>query len=142
MKTDGLNDIADGIREHLDAKHRAREQALPLIKLETPREFYDYEAKYVANDTRYIIPCGLEADAERAVQRQVLAAFNTLGCSGWGRVDLLLDAAGQPWFIEVNTSPGMTDFEHRHAQICAKCDHLWAKRQIWRRYGHLPRSTQ
>ena len=84
-------------------------EALPLIRLETLREFYDYEAKYVANDTRYIIPCGLAADAESAVQRQVLAAFNTLGCSGWGRVDLLLDAAGQPWFIEVNTSPGMTD---------------------------------
>ncbi|OGA29606.1 MAG: D-alanine--D-alanine ligase [Betaproteobacteria bacterium RIFCSPLOWO2_02_FULL_65_24] len=84
-------------------------EALPLIRLETPREFYDYEAKYVADDTRYIIPSGLAADAERAVQRQALAAFNALGCSGWGRVDLMLDAAGKPWFIEVNTSPGMTD---------------------------------
>jgi D-alanine-D-alanine ligase len=83
--------------------------ALPLIKLETPREFYDYEAKYAANDTRYIIPCGLAAEAEAAVQQQVLSAFNALGCRGWGRVDLLLDAAGRPWFIEVNTSPGMTD---------------------------------
>ena len=83
--------------------------ALPLIKLETPREFYDYEAKYVTNDTRYIIPCGLAAGAEAAVQQQVLAAFNALGCRGWGRVDLMLDAAGRPWFIEVNTSPGMTD---------------------------------
>ena len=84
-------------------------EALPLIKLETPREFYDYEAKYVADDTRYIIPCGLAADAEAALQRQVLAAFAALDCRGWGRVDLLLDAAGRPWFIEVNTSPGMTD---------------------------------
>ena len=84
-------------------------EALPLIKLETPREFYDYEAKYVTNDTRYIIPCGLAAAAEAAVQRQVLAAFGALGCRGWGRVDLMLDAAGQPWFIEANTSPGMTD---------------------------------
>jgi len=83
--------------------------ALPLIKLETPREFYDYEAKYTASDTRYIIPCGLDAGAERVVQEQVLAAFATLGCSGWGRVDLMLDASGRPWFIEVNTSPGMTD---------------------------------
>ncbi len=83
--------------------------ALPLIKLETPREFYDYEAKYVTNDTRYIIPCGLAAGAEAAVQQQVLAAFDALGCRGWGRVDLMLDAAGRPWFIEVNTSPGMTD---------------------------------
>jgi len=84
-------------------------EALPLIKLETPREFYDYEAKYQASDTRYIIPCGLAPDAEAALQRQVLAAFGALGCRGWGRVDLMLDAAGRPWFIEVNTSPGMTD---------------------------------
>jgi len=84
-------------------------EALPLIKLETPRDFYDYEAKYMADDTRYIIPCGLAADVERALQRQVLAAFDTLGCSGWGRIDLMLDAAGRPWFIEANTSPGMTD---------------------------------
>ena len=84
-------------------------EALPLIRLETPRAFYDYEAKYVTNDTRYIIPCGLAAAAEAAVQQQVLAAFGALGCRGWGRVDLMLDAAGQPWFIEVNTSPGMTD---------------------------------
>jgi D-alanine-D-alanine ligase len=84
-------------------------EALPLIRLETPRAFYDYEAKYLAEDTRYIIPCGLAAAAERAVQRQVLDAFNALGCAGWGRVDLMLDAAGKPWFIEVNTSPGMTN---------------------------------
>lgn len=84
-------------------------EALPVIKLETPRDFYDYEAKYVADDTRYILPCGLAPEAERAVQRQVLDAFNAIGCRGWGRVDLMLDAAGRPWFIEVNTSPGMTD---------------------------------
>ncbi len=84
-------------------------EALPLIKLETPRDFYDYAAKYTASDTRYIIPCGLAAGAESALQRQVLAAFNALGCRGWGRVDLMQDKAGKPWFIEVNTSPGMTD---------------------------------
>lgn len=84
-------------------------EALPLIRLETPREFYDYAAKYVADDTRYIVPCGLAADAERALQQRVLAAFGALGCRGWGRVDLMLDAAGRPWFIEANTAPGMTD---------------------------------
>jgi D-alanine-D-alanine ligase len=84
-------------------------EALPLIKLETPREFYDYEAKYLASDTRYIIPCGLAAGAEATIRGQSLAAFGTLGCRGWGRVDLMLDAAGTPWYIEANTSPGMTD---------------------------------
>jgi len=84
-------------------------EALPLIKLETPREFYDYEAKYLASDTRYIILCGLAPGVEAAIRQQSLAAFGTLGCRGWGRVDLMLDAAGTPWFIEANTSPGMTD---------------------------------
>jgi D-alanine-D-alanine ligase len=82
---------------------------LPLIRLETPREFYDYEAKYVATDTRYIVPCGLPPDAERVIQYESLRAFRALGCSGWGRVDLMLDKSGRPYFLEVNTSPGMTD---------------------------------
>lgn len=82
---------------------------LPLIRLETARDFYDYEAKYVADDTRYIVPCGLSSEAEAAVQAQALVAFDALACSGWGRVDVMLDAAGRPWFLEVNTAPGMTD---------------------------------
>jgi len=85
------------------------DEALPLIRLETPREFYDYEAKYVADDTRYLIPCGLPAAREREIQALCLKAFRALGCSGWGRVDLMLDAAGEPWLLEVNTAPGMTD---------------------------------
>jgi len=85
------------------------EQALPLIKLETPRDFYDYQAKYVADDTRYLIPCGLPAAKEREVQQLCLRAFRALACSGWGRVDLMLDRAGDPWLLEVNTVPGMTD---------------------------------
>jgi len=85
------------------------EQALPLIKLETPREFYDYEAKYVADDTRYILPCGLPAKKERELQELCLAAFRALGCRGWGRVDLMLNRRGRPYLLEVNTSPGMTD---------------------------------
>jgi D-alanine-D-alanine ligase len=84
-------------------------EALPLIRLETPRDFYDYQAKYIADDTRYICPCGLPAEAEREMQRAVIRAFNVLGCRGWGRVDLMLDRAGNPYFLEVNTSPGMTD---------------------------------
>lgn len=83
--------------------------ALPLIRLETPRDFYDYEAKYTASDTRYIIPCGLPTEAERIIREEALRAFDALGCRGWGRVDLMLDPAGRPHFLEINTSPGMTD---------------------------------
>jgi D-alanine-D-alanine ligase len=97
-------------------------EALPLIRLETPRDFYDYEAKYLADDTRYILPCGLPEAREQAVRAQCLRAFDTLGCRGWGRVDLMLDRAGDPYFLEVNTSPGMTDHSlvpmaARHAGI-------------------------
>ena len=92
--------------------------ALPLIKLETPRVFYDYAAKYSAVDTRYIIPCGLPPDAERIIQDEALRAFRILGCSGWGRVDLMLDGTGKPYFLEVNTSPGMTD--HSLVPIAAR----------------------
>jgi D-alanine-D-alanine ligase len=81
---------------------------LPSIRIETPREFYDYEAKYFANDTRYICP-GLPAEQERQLHDMVLRAFRVLGCSGWARVDLILDQNGQPYFLEMNTVPGMTD---------------------------------
>jgi len=97
-------------------------EALPLIRLETPRDFYDYEAKYLADDTRYILPCGLPENEERAIRAAGLRAFDALGCRGWGRVDLMLDRAGNPYFLEVNTSPGMTDHSlvpmaARHAGI-------------------------
>ena len=85
------------------------DEPLPLIRLETPREFYDYEAKYFASDTRYICPCGLPAEQERSVQRTALEAFRLLGCSGWGRVDAMLDRDGKLQLLEVNTIPGMTD---------------------------------
>ena len=85
------------------------DEALPLIRLETPRVFYDYEAKYFADDTSYICPCGLPGGQEARVQQVALAAFRLLGCSGWGRVDLMLDRAGDPYLLEVNTIPGMTD---------------------------------
>jgi D-alanine-D-alanine ligase len=82
---------------------------LPLIRLETPRVFYDYEAKYFADDTRYLCPCGLPAEQEARLQRVALEAFRLVGCGGWGRVDLMLDRAGNPYLLEVNTIPGMTD---------------------------------
>lgn len=92
---------------------------LPLIRLETPRVFYDYTAKYESDTTRYICPCGLEPGRERALQHLAGKAFAVLGCSGWGRVDLILDAAGTPYFLEVNTVPGMTD----HSLVPMAADH-------------------
>ena len=85
------------------------DQVLPLIKIETPRDFYDYQAKYIADDTRYIVPCGLSAARERDMQALCLKAFRALGCRGWGRVDLMLNRQGRPFVLEVNTVPGMTD---------------------------------
>ena len=85
------------------------ERVLPIIRIETPREFYDYEAKYIANDTRYLIPCGVSEKKEKELQAICLKAFRALGCRGWGRVDLMLDKRGRPYLLEVNTSPGMTD---------------------------------
>ena len=85
------------------------DEALPMIRLETPHAFYDYEAKYQADDTRYLIPCGLDAKQEKALQAMCLEAFRAVDACGWGRVDLMLDEAGEPWLIEVNTVPGMTD---------------------------------
>lgn len=82
---------------------------LPLIRLETTGDFYDYEAKYVRDDTRYIVPCGLPADKESEVRQLCLKAFDSLGCQGWGRADLMMDNAGNAYLLEVNTSPGMTD---------------------------------
>ena len=85
------------------------DQVLPLIKIETPRDFYDYEAKYIADDTRYIVPCGLSAARERDMQALCLKAFRALGCRGWGRVDMMLNRQGRAFVLEVNTVPGMTD---------------------------------
>jgi D-alanine-D-alanine ligase len=94
-------------------------QALPLIRVETPRAFYDYRAKYVAISTRYICPCGLSAEQEKKIQEKALQAFRILGCSGWGRVDLMLNKQRVPYFIEVNTVPGMTDHSLVPMAACA-----------------------
>lgn len=83
-------------------------ESLPVIRLETPHQFYDYDAKYAANDTQYYCPCGLSAEQEDGMQKLALTAFNALGASGWGRVDIMRDAEGKDWLIEVNTVPGMT----------------------------------
>jgi D-alanine-D-alanine ligase len=82
---------------------------LPLIRLETPRAFYDYEAKYQSDSTQYHCPCGLPDSREMELQQLAQQAFDAVGASGWGRVDFFLDNDDAPWLIEVNTVPGMTD---------------------------------
>lgn len=84
-------------------------QALPIIRIVPKNEFYDFDAKYIRDDTEYLCPCGLSAEVEAKIKQEALDAFHALGCSGWGRVDFLMDEAGKHYFLEVNTSPGMTD---------------------------------
>ncbi|MDX1381715.1 MAG: D-alanine--D-alanine ligase, partial [Xanthomonadales bacterium] len=84
------------------------DDVFPLVRIVPPGEFYDYDAKYVSDDTRYDCPTGLPDDLEQALYEQALAAFRALDVSGWGRVDFLLDEQQRPWFMEVNTTPGMT----------------------------------
>jgi D-alanine-D-alanine ligase len=85
--------------------------ALPLIRLEPAKEkdFYDFEAKYLRNDTQYHCPAGLPGTQEMALRHMALDAFRLIGGRGWGRVDVMLDSLGNPYLLEVNTSPGMTD---------------------------------
>jgi D-alanine-D-alanine ligase len=106
------------------------DRALPLIKLETPHEFYDYDAKYVADDTRYLIPCGLHQDLEAQLQALALRAFEAVGASGWGRVDILMDEQQNPWLIEVNTVPGMTG--HSLVPMAAKAVGVDFDELVWR----------
>jgi len=94
------------------------ERVLPMIRLETPREFYDYTAKYQSDDTKYICPCGLNEDEEASLAEMMSSAFKAVGASGWGRVDFMIDEANRPWLIEVNTIPGMTD--HSLVPMAAK----------------------
>jgi D-alanine-D-alanine ligase len=83
-------------------------QSLPSIRIETPRVFYDYRAKYESDRTDYICPGTADADAEAQYADLAVAAFAELGCSGWGRVDFMTGSDGQPLVLEVNTVPGMT----------------------------------
>lgn len=93
-------------------------QTLPIIRIVPKNEFYDFEAKYLRDDTEYLCPCGLSAEIEAQIQREALLAFRSVGCNGWGRVDFLMDEAGKHYFLEVNTSPGMTD--HSLVPMAAK----------------------
>lgn len=81
---------------------------LPVVKIEIAGELYDYEAKYFSNETKYFCPSGLPEELESIIQNQALRAYQMLGCQGWGRVDLILSQTNQLYFLEANTSPGMT----------------------------------
>jgi D-alanine-D-alanine ligase len=112
------------------------EHALPIVRIQPAVELYDYQAKYFSDDTQYFCPSGVAESVERALQTQALEAYRVVGCEGWGRVDLILNAAGKPYFLEVNTSPGMTghslvpmaakqagiDFDELVVRILATCE--------------------
>jgi len=104
--------------------------ALPAIAIETPRSFYDYQAKYFADDTRYLIPCGLAAPAEAAMQQAALMTFAATGASGWGRVDFVMGDDGVPLLLEINTVPGMTS--HSLVPMAARAAGIDFEELVWR----------
>lgn len=105
-------------------------EALPAIRIEATGQFYDFEAKYAAPDTRMHIPCGLDPAAEAALQRLSLDAFEAIGASGWGRVDVMADADGRFWLLEANTIPGMTD--HSLVPAAARAAGIDLEELVWR----------
>jgi D-alanine-D-alanine ligase len=105
-------------------------RALPSIRIETPRSFYDYEAKYFRDDTKYHCPSGLSAPAEQHLGNLALATFNAAGAEGWGRVDFMMDAAGRPLLLEFNTIPGMTD--HSLVPMAARAAGMDFDQLVWR----------
>lgn len=108
-----------------------QEEALPLIRVEVDKTkvFYDYNAKYFSNETKYLCPCGLEKTQEKELQEMAFKAYQTVGAKSWGRVDFLLDHAQKPWFIEINTVPGMTD--HSLVPMAAKAAGINFEDLVW-----------
>lgn len=133
-KVDNLDDLADAVAfaEQYDSEVLIERwitgseytagvlngEALPLIQLKTSHAFYDFEAKYQSNDTQYICPCGLPAEVEQKIQMLALQAFEVVGARTWGRIDVMLDEQQNPWLIELNSVPGMTD--HSLVPMAAK----------------------
>jgi D-alanine-D-alanine ligase len=105
-------------------------QALPSIRIETPKKFYDYEAKYFRDDTKYFCPSGLSVPAEQHLANLTLAAFDAVGASGWGRADFMADTTGRPLLLEVNTIPGMTD--HSLVPMAARAAGIEFDELAWR----------
>ncbi len=105
-------------------------EALPVIRLQTPNAFYDYQAKYLADTTTYHCPCGLTAEVEKALQQLALQACKVIGIQGWARVDVFIDNLKQAQLIEVNTVPGMTD--HSLVPMAAKAAGIDFDELVWR----------
>jgi D-alanine-D-alanine ligase len=105
-------------------------RALPSIRIETPKTFYDYEAKYFRDDTKYFCPSGLSAPAEAHLGNLAAAAYEATGAEGWGRVDFMMDAAGRPLLLELNTIPGMTD--HSLVPMAARAAGIDFDELVWR----------
>ena len=105
-------------------------RALPSIRIETPRAFYDYEAKYLRDDTRYHCPSGLSGEAEKHLANLALAAFEACGAEGWGRADFMMDATGRPLLLEINTVPGMTS--HSLVPMAARAAGIDFDELVWR----------
>jgi D-alanine-D-alanine ligase len=107
------------------------DQALPSIRIQPATEFYDYEAKYFRNDTQYHCPSGLTPQAEADLQAAALATFKVTDCFGWGRVDFMRDSrSGKFYFIEINTTPGMTD--HSLVPMAARQAGIDFEELVWR----------
>jgi D-alanine-D-alanine ligase len=104
--------------------------ALPSIRIETPKAFYDYEAKYFRDDTRYLCPSGLSQPAEQHLRSLALAAFAAAGGEGWGRADFMMDAAGRALLLEINTVPGMTS--HSLVPMAARAEGIDFDELVWR----------
>jgi D-alanine-D-alanine ligase len=105
-------------------------EVLPPVKIVPANEFYDYSAKYLQNDTRYLCPCGLSDELVAQMQALALRAFAVLGARGWGRIDVLLDDAGEPFLLEANTVPGMTD--HSLVPMAARAAGIEFDELVWR----------
>ena len=104
-------------------------RALPSIRIETPAAFYDYQAKYFRNDTKYHCPSGLSAEAEKHLASLALATFAAVGAEGWGRADFMMDETGRPYLLEINTVPGMTD--HSLVPMAARALDITFEQLAW-----------
>jgi D-alanine-D-alanine ligase len=104
-------------------------RTLPSIRIETPATFYDYQAKYFRNDTKYHCPSGLSAEAEKHLASLALATFAAVGAEGWGRADFMMDKTGKPFLLEINTVPGMTD--HSLVPMAARAVDISFEQLVW-----------